>query len=128
MLVNEGMGSFLCPPNHPNHYFSYENSNISCSIEYIIDNPTEFDKEIVILANDRMNEWNKLDKLSLTDSRTESWINFVMTYFENCYQNPETKSWNATDLLIANLNPIENQDTHAGVHFIRKYYPEFKLN
>jgi hypothetical protein len=53
------------------------------------------------------------------------WIAQVLGYFCHCYI-PESGSRNASDLLISrDRDPLAEADRHAGVAFIRNFYPEF---
>jgi len=84
-----------------------------------------------------LEQWEQ-NKLPLDNPEVQDWIEQVMGYFKGCYSGYDYKtqkiSWDASDLrcgLKTNegepLDAVLNQYMHAGVHLIRKYYPEFKL-
>ena len=125
-IVNQGMGGFLNPPTHPEHDWSVESvkrhdfsMSLTCAVscEYL-DEETK-DKAFKILK-----DWKKP---KLKSQEVQGWIYQVMGYFRNCYQG-EDGSWKAGELTVdSKLDPMLNQDIHAGVHFIRRFYPGFKL-
>ena len=68
------------------------------------------------------------NRLPLESPEVQEWIYNVLGYFKNCYQG-ENGSWNTSDITIDRKNERDQwlwQDEHCGVHFIRKYYPEFE--
>lgn len=67
-----------------------------------------------------LDEW---DRPSLDSPEIGDWIAQVLGYFRRCYRGPE--GWNAADLTIDDRDPMTSIDTHAGVHLIRKFYPEY---
>ena len=127
-IVNQGMGGFLNPPTHPEHDWSVESirkgaSDFSMCLSSAID--CQFlDSDTKKKAKELLKSWKRP---ALKDQRIQDWICQVMGYFKNCYQG-ENGSWTAGDLKIdSKIDPISNQNIHAGVHFIRKFYPQFKL-
>ena len=53
----------------------------------------------------------------------------MLGYFRGCFNfHPENETgWHAGNLTIdSGVDPLENADFHAGVHLIRRYYPEFQ--
>jgi len=66
--------------------------------------------------------------LPLSDPETQAWIAQVLGYFKGMYRNPDmsgTRQWSASDMLVRDWNPMEHLSDHAGVRFIRTYYPSF---
>ena len=149
-IIDEGMGGFLTPPGHPEHYKSiksvYEDTfHISLSSAISKDNKW-LNTEVRQQARTLLKKWEK-EKLPLNHKDVQEWIYQVMGYFTDCYKG---ETWNANGFHYNNLiiQPppkyiivypsikqeidapnwiIEHQNQHAGVHYIRKYYPEFKL-
>ena len=53
----------------------------------------------------------------------------MLGYFRGCFNfHPENESgWHAGNLTIdSDVDPLEHADFHAGVHLIRRYYPEYQ--
>lgn len=128
IISNSGMGGFLNPPTHPEHTKSVmfdlerkrENRG-SCSLSSAIESEW-LSPEIRQRAKDVLDSWQKPP---IESAEIREWIHEVLGYFKACYQD-SNGSWNAGELTIdANRNPLTYQDTHAGVHLIRKYYPEY---
>lgn len=122
LSTKQGAGGFLNPPTHPEHTMSVQGKDMSCSLTYAAENLESPLKEQCQFILDN---WVPL---SLEDPAIQIWIRQVLGYFKDCYQgrgNEET-SWYAGNLHIEARDPMVNQDLHAGVHFIRKYYPEFE--
>jgi hypothetical protein len=120
-LVNRGMGGFLNPPTHPEHEWSV--------IE--IERNREVGSMMLTLAAEQSFQ-PAVDKLAawvappLDSSEVQDWISQVLGYFKGCYKGQGEDGWNCTKLRIHQKpDPMLNIDTHAGVHLIRKYYPEF---
>lgn len=124
-LCNSGCGGFLNPPNHPESTYSFQDSRTLLSLSGALKdgNLDPYNKR---QARELLETWEK-EKYPLDHSEVTEWIHQVLGYFKGCYQNPETKSWNVDDIVIDDKrNRMSNADTHCGVHFIRKYYPEYK--
>lgn len=126
-ITDSGCGGFLNPPTHPEHTQSvtsvyghtfYISLTGAVAADWL-------DDECRTAARKILDAW---EPLPLESPEVQGWISQVMGYFKGCYQGP-TGSWNASDLYIGrcDLFAMENQDRHAGVHLIRKYYPEFVL-
>lgn len=132
-IVNEGMGGFLNPPAHPEHILSVKGSrDEGGSLSYIAYDPgaaSYWDEETVQRARNILETWTPLP---LDHPDVEDWVRQVMGYFRGCYGGDRSlgeQRWNVQNLLIdSELDPMENEDEHAGVHYIRKWYPEFRLS
>ena len=138
----EGMGGFLTPPGHPEHTTSVEldlhrrprdrgGMSLSSAAEGKNFLPGEWiDPETRAEAKNILEDWHKTKK-PLTDPEVQDWVHQVMGYFKGMYAAPDEKGedkWNVSRLLYQpELTPVVDQDRHAGVNFIKKYYPEFKL-
>lgn len=167
-VCSGGMGSFLCPPLHPEHKFNVETdlwrrkenrSSMSLSYAVTCDWLAEVTRQE---AEELLAQWEQ-DKLPLSSPVVKSWIEQVMTHFQHCFGNfllPDGENaFNASNVLIlpvpyykkkelaelANLTltyepdgrvTLANPDTypmegsfytltHAGVHYIQGYYPEY---
>lgn len=127
-----GCGGFLCPPSHPEHTHSVRSSygdtffmSLTCAA-YDSDwlNPLTRGAARGILKR-----WSRT-KPSIDGVNNQKWVRQVLGYFAGCYHGANAKgeqSWDASDLRInKDADPMLNADIHAGVHCIRKYYPEFK--
>jgi hypothetical protein len=57
----------------------------------------------------------------------QEWVLQVLGYFSGCYNfSTDEGGWNADKLTIDMfVHPMKAIDYHAGVHRIRKYYPDF---
>jgi len=122
-----GMGGFLNPPTHPSHAMSVHSSYgdiFSMSLESAAEcewlNPsTRYAARGILKA------WKRP---AIESPEVQDWIKQVLGYFRNCYrgEGPEPECWNASNLrIIKNGEPLPLIGEHAGVHLIRKYYPEF---
>jgi hypothetical protein len=133
-----GMGGFLNPPTHPEHSMHvethYRNHRVSGGMslsaavkcEYLADHIRASAKRV-------LDAWQKP---SLNSKAVKQWIRQVLGYFRNCYKGDgnEPECWNAGTLKIMPKNEanawgvypvLPSIDEHAGVHFIRQYYPEY---
>ena len=131
-IVNEGMGGFLCPPNHPEHDFHVETDlrkrpenrgcmSLSAAIEADwLDSATRQAARVALVSWERQ---------PIGSPKVVAWIRQVLGYFKGCYKNTEveeSRGWNADCLRInQKANPMKWIEYHAGVHLIRKYYPEY---
>lgn len=128
-IVKGSMGSFLEPPTHPTHLYSVKSvfgNTFYMSIESAADDKENWlDERTRAEAKKIMSEWKPLP---IENKDVQEWINKVLKYFKHCYQG-KNGEWEAGSLIIDtdDSNLIKNQDKHAGVHLIRKYYPNFKL-
>jgi hypothetical protein len=133
-VVCNGMGGFLCPPTHPMHTKSVETDlrrrkeNRGCmSLEAAV-GCDWLDDATRAAVRTVLNSWQKP---ALDSPEVQEWILQVLGYFKGCYNfgNPDVpENWYAAKLSIRqaeDCNPMDHADQHAGVHLIRKYYPEF---
>jgi hypothetical protein len=122
-------GSFLSPPKHPNytlHIECFTVGRMSCSMEYAYDNPDQICASIRSQVRQIVERYNQNIRTIAGEEALKTWIVECMKYFKNCYSFDG--SWNADKLTINRmLLPTENQQFHAGVHYIRKYLPDFNL-
>jgi len=122
-IVGGALGSFLCPPGHPNYYHHISGPKFLISLTYAVESD-DVHPEMRGRAQAILNRY-KLPPIN--DPQVQDWIYRVMGYFRGCYVGKEG-SWQASDLVIdSTRDPIKHQNEHAGVHLIRQYYPEFKL-
>jgi len=137
-IVKSGMGGFLNPPGHPEHEYSVHSvygDTFSICLSSAVTSEWLND-EVRTQAGGLLKRWES-NKPALDSPEIQDWICQVMGYFRDCYCGQDQGgdiSWNVSDLRIGldtmagnPIDPILNQDIHAGVNFIRKYYPEFKL-
>lgn len=122
LSTKQGAGGFLNPPTHPEHTMSVQGKDMSCSLSYAaqsMESPLKEQCQAILDA------WKPLP---IEHPDVQTWIRQVLGYFKDCYQgrgNDET-AWHAGNLHIEARDPMLNRDLHAGVHLIRKYYPEFE--
>ncbi len=138
-IVGRGMGGFLNPPGHPEHTHSVETDlrrrpenrggmSLSSAVECeYLDRATRRAARLMIYG------WDKKKPGIENPAHPElrEWVYQVLGYFRGCYQGPghETECWNADKLMIhkgADTLPGADWNKHAGVHLIRKYYPEYE--
>jgi hypothetical protein len=125
-IVKTGMGGFLNPPTHPEHDWSVqtdlrrrpENRGSMCLSSAV--DCEWLDPATRAAARRRLDTWQRPALESVRD-----WVLQVLGYFRNCYNLTETDDWSVGGLTIADADPMLNADNHAGVHLIRKYYPEY---
>lgn len=123
-IISGSMGSFLEPPTHPNHHHSIQSvygDTFSIALSSAVD--TEWlDDKTKAEAKKIMDDWTVPP---ITDVSIIDWIHQVLGYFGSGYKG---QSWNVSDLVFdSKRDSVSNQNDHAGVHFIRKYYPQYKL-
>jgi hypothetical protein len=133
-IVSGGMGGFLNPPTHPEHYRSvksYQGNHFFMSLSFAtecerLDDETR-NGAAVILSN-----WVKP---SINDEPVQDWIYRVLGYFHNCY-SIDGKDRDVNNCLIwiekdkksfgdKWKNFQRNRNRHIGVMFIREFYPEY---
>ena len=129
-IASDGMGGFLNPPGHPEHTFSVETDlrrrkedrgrmSLSCAADC-----KWLNRETRHSARRLLNQWKK-EKPAVSDPAIQDWICRVLGYFRNCYVAP-FKGTNADQLIIdSKRNPLANCHAHAGVCYVRRFYPEF---
>lgn len=131
-IVREGMGGFLNPPEHPEHTFSVETdlrrkpeNRGMMSLSAAVDSDW-LDPVTRVKAYRLLQAWRE-SRINLHMSDVREWIHQVLGYFRNCYKGQAgDQEWYAGELRIsADTDPILSADLHAGVHLIRKYYPEY---
>jgi hypothetical protein len=130
-IIYKGAGGFLNPPGHPEHTKSVETDlqrrpenrgsmslSFAADCDYI-DASTQRRAQVIL------HEWT-LRRYRLTSEETQDWIRQVLGYFRGCFKGGGSNPWNADQLRITqDIDPLLNADIHAGVHLIRKYYPEY---
>jgi len=124
-IIRKGMGGFLNPPTHPEHDWCVETDlrrrpekrgsmrlSSAADCEWL-------DPTTRAAAKQLLSSWPRPPLESVHD-----WVLQVLGYFRDCYNG--ATSWAADRLVIdRELDPIINANQHAGVHFIRNYYPEY---
>jgi hypothetical protein len=134
VIEDHGQGGFMDPPGYPTHTHRVESdlrraphNRGSTSVSYAaedkyIDPDTR--QEIRAL----LSKWKK-NRPPITAPEVQAWVLQVLGYFRNAYGNPTiegAKKWDASNLVFDNdRDPVKGADDHAGVHLIRKFYPEF---
>jgi hypothetical protein len=73
-----------------------------------------------------LDQWEK-SKPPLSDPKIQDWIHQVMGYYKGMYNLGG--EWKTSNDLSSkpDADAVLNQDKHAGVITIKKFYPDFKL-
>lgn len=122
-IAEGGAAGFLNPPGHPAHTKHITNDHrdsmsIESKYEWL---PASIMKQ----CDDLVAKWEKT-KPRLDSEEGSAWVCQVLGYFRHCYKGVGHDGWNAELLNIDSvLDPMQHIDDHAGVHFIRRYYPDF---
>lgn len=123
------MGGFLNPPGHPEHNYSVQfdlkrrlENRGSMALSSAVDCEW-LDDSTRAAAKRKLDEWKPKP---LESEDVQDWILHVLGYFKNCFRGvgKEPECWHVQNLVIVNKG--QSPDDHAGVHLIRKYYPDFK--
>lgn len=139
-IVRRGTGGFLNPPTHPEHEWGVETdlrrkpeNRGSMSLGQAAKS-TWLDEATRNAARARLIAWS-VSRPALDDPRIQDWILQVLGYFHDCYKGEGPECWHADKLRILPPQvpngwgeyppPPPPVDEHAGVHYIRKFYPEF---
>lgn len=125
-----GSGSFLDPPTYPTHDYGIElDTNRPpedrgwASLTSAVDGGHDWlHPDTVADAKRILEAWRRP---AIDNPEIQDWIAQVLGYFRHCYCGLTDTRWNVSDLIIDDRNPLENIDDHAGVHLIRKFYPDF---
>ncbi len=135
-IVQHGLGGFLCPPGHPMYTQSVETdlrrkpeNRTTMSLEYAAESPM-LDDVTKAVVRTILNTWER-NKPALDSPEIQEWILQVLGYFRGCFNfTPDVEAgWNADQLTIdSGYDPLKHADCHAGVHCIRRYYPNFQPN
>lgn len=139
-VISGGAGCFLDAPTYPTHTHSVETdldrSPANCgsmSLEYAA-TCDYLDAETRKQAADMLAGWQAP---AIDSPDVQAWILQVLGYFHDCYRGAgeEAECWNVSNLEIWGSNWYEPRlqagiyprpiTDHAGVHLIRKFYPEF---
>ena len=73
--------------------------------------------------------WDYLTNGRLPLADVHEWVLQVLGYYKGCYcrgDGVQPEDWHAGNLLIDSREPMASADKHAGVHLIRRYYPEYQ--
>lgn len=126
-LVASGQGGFLNPPTHPEHSWSIRSihgQTFFMSLTGAVEADWLAD-ETRAIAYRKLATWVRP---ALASDEVRAWIKDVLAYFRHCYrgiQHDET-AWHASNVQVnAKADELANAEIHAGVHYVRKYYPEF---
>lgn len=133
-IVAVGMGGFLNPPGHPMHTLSVETelnhrreNRARMSLEAALECSWLADS-IKAQARMALDKWRLQDQPPLHSPKVRAWIGQVLGYFAHCYNDDPAnlEGWSAGRLTIdAARSPMEHSERSAGVHHIRRFYPEY---
>ena len=132
-IVRNGQGNFLDPPEYPSHEYHVQTdlrrrpeNRGSMALTYAVEDAPWLDPETKNEAKALIDKW-KTSRPALNSPKVKDWIHQVLGYFKNSYRNPSAgaQPWNISNLIHDDRDPIENADDHAGVHLIRRFYPDF---
>jgi hypothetical protein len=130
IVTGNGMGGFLCPPTHPMHTQHVETdlrrrpeNRGRESLEYAVEDET-LTNATRAAARTVLNSW-KAPPLDSEEIR--GWVLQVLGYFRGSYNMTLTEEgWHCDKMTFDHeLDPMDHIENHAGVHLIRKYYPDF---
>ncbi len=133
-VVAGSMGSAFLPPSHPGNRFEIETdlqrrkeNRGSMSLEYAAELGNSDALRLIA-------EW-EANKPALSTRENRLWVKQVQAHFRNCYRGEDSKrEWDAGSMHIhgdgrygsAVCKVSHVFEDWAGVHFIRKYYPEYR--
>lgn len=130
-IVSGGMGGLLNPPTHPEHTVNVayrrkheRKDSGSMSLSYAVE-CDYLDDATRAAAKRRLDSWVPPP---LESAAIQEWIHQVLGYFRGSYKGvgPDETCWNAGNLhFYKDGEELPAVDDHAGVHLIRKYYPDF---
>ncbi len=127
-----GMGGFLNPPGHPEHNSHVETDlrrrkcnrggmslGAAVDCEWLDDATRNHARRI-------LDRW---EAPPIGSPEIVDWVSQMLGYFRTMYRNPEATgecAWHVSDMIVdPKRDPLANADDHAGVHFIRGYYPDY---
>lgn len=130
-----GSGSFLDPPTYPTHGLGIlldtnrkpENRGW-CSLTVVLEHEDEYgwiSPETRAEARRILEAW---EAPPIESEPIRDWIHQVLGYFRACYKGPDGPRgpWAAEALEIDHeRDPVAHADDHAGVHLIRRFYPDY---
>lgn len=145
-VVRGGMGGFLNPPGHPEHDWSVETdlrrrpeNRGSMSLSHAV-TCEWLDAATRAAARAKLASWVAP---SLSAPEVVDWVRSVLGYFKSMYGDPrvpEPERWHCEHLRTVypdggDMEKVMRLDTadghpviffeHAGVHFVRNYFPEY---
>ncbi len=132
-VAHNGQGGFLDPPEYPSHEYHVQTdlrrrpeNRGSMSLDYAAAEAPWLDPETKREAKALIDKWKK-SRPPLDSTKVQDWIHQVLGYFKNAYRKLDggAQEWHVSNLVFDDRDPVENADDHAGVHLIRKFYPEF---
>jgi hypothetical protein len=133
-LVNEGMGGFLNPPNHPEHTYSIQEFRGGHEVgSYSL---TSAARDEYLPALVRGTAKGALKRWQAGEIDIE-WMASVYNYFRHCYSrdgiNRNVNDKNATVTYgkfwdNAEQEQYENPAHHLGYLYVKQYYPEHQPN
>jgi hypothetical protein len=126
-IVNKGYGSWMLPPNHPDHSYCVEywrsRQPEIMTLAQAIDDP-RIEPAIKEQCQEIMDQW----ELPPIYDNAE-WVYMVLGYYRYCYAEqtpggsyyPNVRLWGdmASD-------PLEYANVHIGVMFVRSFYPDYE--
>lgn len=127
-----GAGGFLTPPGHPEQTMHVQ-TDLSrrpenrgfVSLSHAANEASWLHPAVRDEAKRILQEREK-DKKPLSDPDVKDWTHQVLGYFRNM-RIPESGSRNVPDLKVdPSVDAVEQADQHAGVAYIRQYYPDYK--
>lgn len=97
----------------------------SCSLSHASDPVSYMPKSVQEQAKRILDTWQAPP---LDTPAIQAWIRKLLRYFQHCYKGDcrEPYCWYAPNLKIdSEIDPMTVIDEHAGIHAIRRFYPEF---
>ncbi|MEN6367756.1 MAG: hypothetical protein ABFC88_13170 [Thermoguttaceae bacterium] len=133
-ILQEGLGGFLCPPDHPMHTCHVKAARCGdMSLDAALE-CKRLHSETKATVRSILAKWEQ-EKRPLDAAETREWILQVLGYFRGCYcrgDGSRPEDWHAANVVINGIvrpNKVGREatiDRHAGVHLIRQYYPDYQ--
>lgn len=127
-IIPRSAGCFLDPPGYPTYTYSVE-TDLNRHRDHrgwmaLTSAASEgwVHTTVRLQAMQLITHWH-LHRPHLHSAPVQNWIHRVLGYFRNCYDPEATKQ--ASLYTIDHRDPMKYADIHAGVRFIRRFYPEF---
>lgn len=121
--AEKGCGSFLDPPNHPNHKACIKGegrSGSSLSVDYAL----KMEPDEAVLKKAFM-DYKEKDKLPLSHQEVKKWMSYVYGYFGTCYSK-DGKNRDVSEAVCGKQPGEMPDEKHLGFLLIKEHYPGHK--
>ena len=132
VVEGQGMGGFLEPPGHPEHTYHVETElrrapanrggvSLGGALEYSYISPESRAEAKRLLEGYK--------PPPIKSAAAKAWIQQILGYYRGMYRNPNVsgeRQWHVSDMQVRDWDPMEHIEDHAGVRFIRRFYPKYR--